>query len=118
MIGAFHGSEIRDSVSLKLTLSELQEDRRSPLWGKRQVRSGLLYLLGMPNGSAGRSWPGAANLMKVLVTKEEMERLVLQELERRGYKMKQNTVASKTHTEGQWEDFREIFDGIEVELED
>ena len=56
--------------------------------------------------------------MKVLVTKEEMERLVLQELERRGFKMKQNTIASKTHTEGQYEDATEIFDGIEVELED
>ena len=56
--------------------------------------------------------------MKVLVTKEEMERLVLQELERRGFKMKQNTIASKTHTEGQYEDATEIFDEIEVELED
>jgi hypothetical protein len=80
--------------------------------------SQLLHLLSMQQGCAGGSRACREGVMKIVVTKEELERLVLQELERRGFKMKQNTVTSKTHVEGEYEDAREIFDGIEVELED
>jgi hypothetical protein len=56
--------------------------------------------------------------MKVVVTKAELNRMVIADLERRGFKLKPDSAAVKTHTEGQWDEATEIFDGIEVELED
>ena len=55
--------------------------------------------------------------MKIVVTKAELNAMVTAELERRGFKIKKDSTAVKSHTEGQWDEATEIFDGIEVELE-
>ena len=55
--------------------------------------------------------------MKIVVTKVELNRMVIADLERRGFKLRPDSATVKTHTEGQWDEARDIFDGIEVELE-
>jgi hypothetical protein len=48
----------------------------------------------------------------------EIQRLVLAELSRRGLKVKENSICTKTHNEQDYDDADVTVDGIEVELED
>jgi hypothetical protein len=58
--------------------------------------------------------------MKILVTKEEVEKIVLDHLKAKGWPVnhKSTKLGTKTHVEGEYEDSREVFDGITVEVEE
>lgn len=56
--------------------------------------------------------------MKILVTKEEVEKIVLAHMKAKGWPVDKTKVDTKTHVEGEYEDSREVFDGITVEIEE
>lgn len=56
--------------------------------------------------------------MKLVLTQAEVIRIVVEDLKRRGHKVKESTVKYETHVEGDYDDKQEMVDGISVELEE
>jgi hypothetical protein len=56
--------------------------------------------------------------MKILVTKEEIQKIVIEHLIAKGIPIRKDSAAVKTHVEGDYEDAKEIFDGVTVEIEE
>ena len=55
--------------------------------------------------------------MRIIVSKEEIRTIVLNRLKALNFKVKENTYTENTHVEGTYEDQREYFDGVSVEIE-
>lgn len=56
--------------------------------------------------------------MKVVLTTEEVARIVEKEMFNRGLKVKEGSFTTTSHVEGQYDDAREVVNGFAVELED
>ena len=54
--------------------------------------------------------------MKILVTREEVEQIVLEHLKKKGWPIGFAKVETQTKVEGQYEDQIEVFEGITVEV--